>query len=114
MKTSRHDAYLERVKEEERIRREAQAKYTKEMREYVDKKMTKMRRKAILRAREDERKEEDRLARRIADRVERRDARIARQEARERVLMSWEDELSSRMRDDDIERAIMVAHQLAM
>ena len=110
----RHEDYLARIREEERLRRKEHERFITEMNLYVDKRMTELRRKDVLRQREAERREEDRLARRVADRIERRDARICRQEARERIIMTWEDEFSEAFRKDEIEKAKMLAQQVGM
>lgn len=102
------------MREEERLRREERDRFMNEMTVYVDRRMTELRRKDILKQREAERREEDRLARRVADRVERKDARIRRQEARERIIMNWEDDYSEACRKDEIERKKMMFQRAGM
>jgi hypothetical protein len=102
------------MREEERLRREEREQFINEMNVYVDRRVTELRRKDVLKQREAERREEDRLARRVADRVERKDARIRRQEARERIVMTWEDNYSDACRKDEIEREKMMFQRAGM
>ena len=96
---------MARKAEEERLRFEAKDLFMKNTLEYVDNRLKIIRRKEVLKQREAERIEEDRVARRVADRIERRDARIARQEMRESIIMKWEDEWAEWVRKDEIEEA---------
>ena len=98
-----HCAYLQREEDKARRKKEEYEEFLKNTRAYVEARMRALRRKEVMRQREAERREEDRLAQRVRDKIERRDARLARQEARERLIMAWEDEMGNCMRLDTIE-----------
>ena len=89
-----HQAYLERMAEEARLRRKAAMQKHRETVTYVDDRLRVLDRARELRERELERMEQLRIEQRAADRLIRRAARIAEMEAAERVLMSVEDDSS--------------------
>lgn len=109
-----HTAYLDREAEKERIKKAQYEDFLKNTYAYVDSRMRALRRKKLQEEREAERKEEDRLAQRVRDKIERRDARLARQEARERIVMAWEDERGHCLRADLLEETIRATHHRAM